>query len=92
LRGRETTKPGAGPGFVVDSCKRARSAHPAGFSRPGRRAREVMPAAMSALLRTSQKSRFRAICHRKNVNRAMMPVSIARCNRNIRGRNMRLDG
>jgi hypothetical protein len=51
-----------------------------------------MPAAMSALLRTSQISRFRAICHRKNVNRVMMPGSMARCNRNICRLGKRLDG
>ena len=46
-------KPGAGPGLFVESQKQCATAYPAGWDVVGRRAREVMPAAMSALDRIS---------------------------------------
>jgi hypothetical protein len=51
---RETNKkPGAGPGF--GRCKKLlRDSYPAGEKVSGRRAREVIPAAMRALVRTCE--------------------------------------
>jgi hypothetical protein len=43
-------KPGAGAGFFVDSCEEFATAYPAGMQGSGRRAREVIPAAMRALV------------------------------------------
>jgi hypothetical protein len=39
-------KPGAEAGFFVDSCEEFATAYPAGMHGSGRRARDVMPAAM----------------------------------------------
>jgi hypothetical protein len=50
----ENEKPGARPGFWVDATSKCtRDGYPAGMQGSGRRAREVMPAAMRALVRTS---------------------------------------
>ncbi|HEY6940608.1 hypothetical protein [Dokdonella sp.] len=46
----ETKKPGAGAGFFVDSCEERATGYPAGWLGSGRRAREVIPAAMRALV------------------------------------------
>ncbi|MEO6341984.1 MAG: hypothetical protein ABIO49_02435 [Dokdonella sp.] len=43
-------KPGALAGFFVDSCDEFATAYPAEMDVSGRRAREVMPAAMRALV------------------------------------------
>jgi hypothetical protein len=54
----ETKKPGTGPGFLVDAYekrayeKRA-TAYPAEYPMYGRRARDVIPAAIRALVRTT---------------------------------------
>jgi hypothetical protein len=44
--------PAQGPGFIVDTHETRATAYPAGCSSSGRRARDVMPAAMRALVRT----------------------------------------
>src|SRR5690606_3061298 len=49
LKQKPTKKPGVGRVFVKQRKKRA-TAYPAEISGPGRRAREVMPAAMRALV------------------------------------------
>jgi hypothetical protein len=50
----ENKKPGARPGLGVDATMKCpRDSYPAGMQGSGRRAREVMPAAMRALVRTS---------------------------------------
>jgi len=45
-------KPGAWPGFIVDTHETRATAYPAECRYNGRRARDVMPAAMRALVRT----------------------------------------
>jgi len=46
----ETKKPGAAAGFFVDTREECATAYPAESDISGRRAREVMPAAMRALV------------------------------------------
>jgi hypothetical protein len=48
----ESKKPGARPGFCGHATKCPRDSYPAEMKGSGRRAREVMPAAMRALVRT----------------------------------------
>jgi hypothetical protein len=45
-------KPGAWPGFIVDTHETRATAYPAECRYNGRRARDVMPAAMRALVKT----------------------------------------
>jgi hypothetical protein len=49
----ETKKPGAGPGFLVDAYEKRATAYPAECPMYGRRAREVIPAAIRALVKTT---------------------------------------
>ncbi|WP_369927811.1 hypothetical protein [Xanthomonas sp. NCPPB 2632] len=49
----ETKKPGTGPGFLVDADEMRATAYPAECPMYGRRAREVIPAAMRALVKTT---------------------------------------
>jgi hypothetical protein len=49
----ETKKPGTGPGFLVDSHETRATAYPAEYPMYGRRARDVIPAAMRALVKTT---------------------------------------
>jgi hypothetical protein len=49
----ETKKPGAGPGFLVDAYEQRATAYPAECPMYGRRAREVIPAAIRALVKTT---------------------------------------
>jgi hypothetical protein len=48
----KTKKPGCRPGFVVDTHETRATAYPAECRTSGRRARDVMPAAMRALVST----------------------------------------
>jgi hypothetical protein len=48
----KTKKPGAWPGFLVDTNETRATAYPANGPMYGRRAREVIPAAIRALVRT----------------------------------------
>jgi hypothetical protein len=45
-------KPGTWPGFIVDTHETRATAYPAECRYNGRRARDVIPAAMRALVRT----------------------------------------
>jgi hypothetical protein len=49
----ETKKPGAGPGFLVDAYEQRATAYPAEYPMYGRRARDVIPAAIRALVKTT---------------------------------------
>jgi hypothetical protein len=49
----ETKKPGTGPGFLVDADEMRATAYPAEYPMYGRRARDVIPAAMRALVKTT---------------------------------------
>jgi hypothetical protein len=48
----KTKKPGAWPGFIVDTHETRATAYPAECRYNGRRARDVMPAAARALVST----------------------------------------
>src|SRR5580765_8219205 len=73
-------KPGAGPGFIVESHENRATAYPAVLVVAGRRAREVMPAAMSALDRISKlaKSWFMGT---QSFGWPIMHGILSRCNR-----------
>jgi hypothetical protein len=81
-RKAEKQKPGAGPGFIVESHEKRATAYPAEVVVVGRRAREVMPAAMSALDRISTvaKSWF---MDTQSFGWAIMHGIFARCNRGL---------
>jgi len=49
----ETKKPGTGPGFLVDADEMRATAYPAEYPMYGRRARDVIPAAIRALVKTT---------------------------------------
>jgi hypothetical protein len=49
----ETKKPGTGPGFLVDAYEKRATAYPAEYPMYGRRARDVIPAAIRALVKTT---------------------------------------
>jgi hypothetical protein len=49
----ETKKPGSQPGFLVDADEMRATAYPAECPMYGRRARDVIPAAMRALVNTT---------------------------------------
>jgi hypothetical protein len=49
----KTKKPGTWPGFIVGAYELRATAYPAEYPMYGRRARDVIPAAMRALVKTT---------------------------------------